>query len=1349
MGLNVGELVATLKLETADFDSKLSAAGSNFKQLGQGLKDTGWQMTKYVTAPLAGIGVMALKSAMHVGAWENIFRVAMGDMEADARAFSESLREQFGLNAYEVRRNIGLFYNFSTSLGVAKDKAYEMSTEVVKLAYNMASYYDTPFVDMLAKIQSGLIGEIQPLKQLGISVHDAAVKQKALELGMGELDKKTGKMKVTLDQGEKAWLRYLLILDQTKVAQGDLARTIDAPANRLAILGQQVQQLAIDMGLAMMPAWESLLSMVQGAVGWLQGLTTAFANLGSGAQMAILGVVAFVAALGPMVMMLGQVMLALPGLIAIGGALGGLFAAIATPVGALVVAIAALSAGLMITMANSVSTAERLEDLRAKLSALKAAGYDEASQAVIQLKAQIQTLRDEAQIADQNINNLQNTIGKKLKSGVSASNPEILKMRNNLYQLQQTKVGERMKYIKDHIADLIANGVSPAAPRIQALRKEYDSLAAQSAKLSGKQKEVAQALAKSGVAVDQAASATAAASTRTGKHINAWFQTLKSDVATAIQGMAAKFKGLGANMGAAVNMGPLKAKISAGFAGAKSVAAMSANSIKNAVVNAFSSMAGAVSGAVGRVRAAIANGFNSAKAAAVGAIQALVSGCIGALQGGLARLAAIAAAGIAKVKAAFQAGYDAIVGHSIVPDMVKEVIAWFKKMHSAAARWSKKTIKEVVDNFKELNKAFRVSTACGKLQYDFDAAAAKAQALEQAITSLLEKGLASTDPVIQKLNKELKALKIEAIMHDYHRALREIEAFTKLGMEDNPTQAKIDAIKQAITDLIRMGLDSADPKVQELKKKLEELNAQLDEETKVKEYEDAIKKLGDTIKNVGKEIEKAEWEQKLFGGSEAEKMNAVIGAYKSAILDIVDKAIMAGKSVEEVMAMPELQKLMDEYNKLVDELKKITFAEDVKKAVDDLNDALSAIDWKKAVFPEDALEEAQARLNLYQSALDALIKTYIGAGKNLDEFMSDPEVIAILEKIKQLQEEIAKATYVQKLKDALEEAQRSITQMQWEDILFGDKDEESRAAAVRDAWKAAVVAILVAGLAAKKTLDEIMNSEEFKRAMEAYEEAERLWREANWDKILQGVADDAAKSLAKLRFEMEALGKTMDVWDEMSAKAEIYRQAIARLFDEYMEKYGDYDKAMEAIANDPRYQQWLEELKKIEEAFGSLAYQIAQAVKEIGVAVESALTGVLKNMVKNVNTMTDVLNTLLDTIIDSIIDHAIKALKIAEMVSKALEFMWKPGGWLFILPMLALLKGMRKQASTVAAPVANVKAPVAYNPYNEYKPTVAAGGSATAGGGVTQNIYLQVDGRTVAATVVKNMPSVIRLNGGG
>ena len=182
----------------------------------------------------------------------NLFSVAMGDYADEALRYAEAVSDAMGIDTSEWIRSQGVFMTLATGFGVASDRATTMSKNLTQLGYDLSSFYNISTSDAMDKLKSGLAGELEPLRAIGYDLSQAKLEAIALELGIS-------KSVSAMTQAEKAQLRYYAIMTQVTVAQGDMARTLDDPANQLRVLKAQINMAARDIGNIFIPALNAIL----------------------------------------------------------------------------------------------------------------------------------------------------------------------------------------------------------------------------------------------------------------------------------------------------------------------------------------------------------------------------------------------------------------------------------------------------------------------------------------------------------------------------------------------------------------------------------------------------------------------------------------------------------------------------------------------------------------------------------------------------------------------------------------------------------------------------------------------------------------------------------------------------------------------------------------------------------------------------------------------------------------------------------------------------------------------------------------------------------------------------------
>ena len=155
--------------------------------------------------------------------------------------FQERLEEKLGVNIEESMRYQALFNSMTKSMGLGANYAYTLSENMTKLGYDLASLYNIDPESAMTKLRAGLAGQTEPLRELGLDITEQSLKPVAESLGVTESIR-------NMSQAEKAVLRYIAVMRQAQIAQGDFARTMESPANQLRIFNAQVTAFKRNMG---------------------------------------------------------------------------------------------------------------------------------------------------------------------------------------------------------------------------------------------------------------------------------------------------------------------------------------------------------------------------------------------------------------------------------------------------------------------------------------------------------------------------------------------------------------------------------------------------------------------------------------------------------------------------------------------------------------------------------------------------------------------------------------------------------------------------------------------------------------------------------------------------------------------------------------------------------------------------------------------------------------------------------------------------------------------------------------------------------------------------------------------
>lgn len=202
----------------------------------------------------------------------NLFTVSMGEYAEEAYNYAQKVSEVVGIDPAEWMRNQGVFNTIITGFGVAGDKAAYMSQNLTQLGYDLASFYNIDFESAMQKVQSGIAGELEPLRRLGYDLSVARLEQERLNLG---IDKSVSSM----TQAEKSQLRYYAMMTQVTQVQGDMARTLEQPANMLRVLRAQIERCARAIGNLFIPILTKVLPIAIAVADGLRQIISAIADL--------------------------------------------------------------------------------------------------------------------------------------------------------------------------------------------------------------------------------------------------------------------------------------------------------------------------------------------------------------------------------------------------------------------------------------------------------------------------------------------------------------------------------------------------------------------------------------------------------------------------------------------------------------------------------------------------------------------------------------------------------------------------------------------------------------------------------------------------------------------------------------------------------------------------------------------------------------------------------------------------------------------------------------------------------------------------------------------------------------
>lgn len=250
----------------------LARMGRGFSGLGQSMKDVGRDMIMFFAVPLSIVSIKLMQAAGSAQEMEGRFKAVFGNLSGEAGRFADTLAEALSRNRFRFREQMSLIMAMAEGMGASTSQAFQMSKALTRLTEDLSAFYDIRPEEAFTKITSGLAGEMEPLKRIGIILSEQAVKTFALANGLAEEGK-------NLDQNTKLWARYLLLMQLTAKAQGQVEREADSLTNRLTVMRETMRQAWTEMAINLSPGLDYVASRMENMAKRLKDLSQSFGEL--------------------------------------------------------------------------------------------------------------------------------------------------------------------------------------------------------------------------------------------------------------------------------------------------------------------------------------------------------------------------------------------------------------------------------------------------------------------------------------------------------------------------------------------------------------------------------------------------------------------------------------------------------------------------------------------------------------------------------------------------------------------------------------------------------------------------------------------------------------------------------------------------------------------------------------------------------------------------------------------------------------------------------------------------------------------------------------------------------------
>lgn len=389
--MSLASINIKFQVDLREFSTEMQNSLRTIDKFGQKMQSVGRGLTAAITLPILAVGAASVKMASDYNESLNKVDVAFKGSSAQVREFAKTSLENFGIAEGSALDAAAAYGDMATSMGLPTAAAAKMSTSLVGLAGDLASFKNISIEQANTALTGIFSGESESLKKLGIVLTEANLQQFAYSQGI--------KTRIQdLSQAEKVQLRYNYILSVTKNAQGDFARTSGGAANQTRIFTESLKQIGQQIGAVILPLFTRVITAINQKI-------KAFSSLSEGTKTTIVVLAGLAAVVGPLVFTIGAVAAVIPTVVAgftilsgavtaVSGAFTTLSAAmLANPITALILVVSAAATAYYL-MNQEVNKAVKSTTELSNSQKLSKQITNDATNAIIAQKAELQSLLD-------------------------------------------------------------------------------------------------------------------------------------------------------------------------------------------------------------------------------------------------------------------------------------------------------------------------------------------------------------------------------------------------------------------------------------------------------------------------------------------------------------------------------------------------------------------------------------------------------------------------------------------------------------------------------------------------------------------------------------------------------------------------------------------------------------------------------------------------------------------------------------------------------------------------------------------------------------------------------------------
>lgn len=322
----IAKLMVEVGLEDGAFQRGLTNTRNSLDKWGNSFRGWGTNLTAGVTTPILGAGGAMTKWAADLEQSHGATAQLWDENESRIFKWAKGADRSMGMTENAALQNVNRFNAMFKTLGEGEDVVFDMSTGFTQLSADLSAMWGGSPTEAADALTSALRGNYEGLDKYNINITEAMVSQEAMNVAMAD-----GRTEIT--EADKVQARYNLIMAQTTDSQGQFARETDTTAGKLAVMKARLQNAATTFGRLLLPYVNKAVDLFSRFVTWIE-------KLNDTQRKWILILAAVAAAIGPVLLVVGML---LPGLSALLAVIGFLV----SPIGLVVLAVAALAAGLI------------------------------------------------------------------------------------------------------------------------------------------------------------------------------------------------------------------------------------------------------------------------------------------------------------------------------------------------------------------------------------------------------------------------------------------------------------------------------------------------------------------------------------------------------------------------------------------------------------------------------------------------------------------------------------------------------------------------------------------------------------------------------------------------------------------------------------------------------------------------------------------------------------------------------------------------------------------------------------------------------------------------------------------